>query len=245
MSDDDAIPAATLVVMTADPVPRLLMVERAAKMAFAAGMWVFPGGRVDPEDMAIADRLGLPGEGARVAALRETIEESGIAPGLGLADADARSLQSALHRGTSLADQVDVDRLRAAITALTPFARWKPSFAQPRKFDTMFYLAASPSGPPAPRPQPGECVAAEWVSARAMLDRIAAGSARAIFPTKRNLERLACFDGLDEAVADARAFPVDTIVPWIEPRDGKDHVVIPADRGYPVTSEPLASAFRR
>ena len=80
--------------------------------------------------------------------------------------------------------------------------------------------------------------------AAALLDRIAAGSDHAIFPTKRNLERVARFASIDEARADARHYALDTIVPWIEQRDGEDHVCLPADRGYPVTSEPLATAFR-
>ena len=66
-----------------------------------------------------------------------------------------------------------------------------------------------------------------------------AGSDHAIFPTKRNLERLARFATIDEARADAALHSLDTIIPWVEERDGEPHVCIPADRGYPVTSEPL------
>src|SRR5258707_1005144 len=58
---DDAIPAATLIVvreMAGGP-PELLMVERAEGMAFAAGAWVFPGGRIDAADRTLADRLGV------------------------------------------------------------------------------------------------------------------------------------------------------------------------------------------
>ena len=49
------IPAATLVVFRETPgLPELLMVERAKAMAFAGGAMVFPGGRIDPEDHALA-----------------------------------------------------------------------------------------------------------------------------------------------------------------------------------------------
>ena len=54
--NDDAIPAATLILVRdrAGAAPELLMVERAAGMAFAAGAWVFPGGRIDKADEIIA-----------------------------------------------------------------------------------------------------------------------------------------------------------------------------------------------
>jgi len=77
-----------------------------------------------------------------------------------------------------------------------------------------------------------------------LLDRIALGADHAIFPTKRNLERLARFASIDEARADAALHSLDTIVPWVEQREGEPYVCIPGDRGYPVTGEPLKTAFR-
>lgn len=54
-----------------------LMLRRDSRLAFAGGMWVFPGGRVDPADrrgLADDDELGA----ARRAAVREAREEAGI-----------------------------------------------------------------------------------------------------------------------------------------------------------------------
>jgi hypothetical protein len=119
-----------------------------------------------------------------------------------------------------------------------------PAFKQPRKFDTLFLVAEAPPGEWTPHPQPGECETAEWASARAILDRIDRGAEGASFPTKRNLERLATYASHAEAAADARAHSLETIIPWVEPRHGEEHVVIPEGRGYPVTSEPLRTAFR-
>ena len=74
MTDDQpAIPAATLVVMRPAPAPAppdLLVVERSAGMAFAGGAIVFPGGRIDDDDHALASRFGHSGEAARVTAIR-------------------------------------------------------------------------------------------------------------------------------------------------------------------------------
>ena len=77
-----------------------------------------------------------------------------------------------------------------------------------------------------------------------MLAEADAGRARIIFPTRRNLERLAQFATFDEAVADAARYPIRTITPWEEKRDGVPHLCIPDDLGYPVTAEPLRAAMR-
>ena len=248
MTEDPPIPAATLVVMrpaAAGP-PEILAVERAAGMAFAGGAIVFPGGRVDEADRALAASFGRPDDAAKITAIRETIEESAVAAGLGgkVDPTLGPMLQSALLGGMPFAELLGAHRLTLDLDALTPFARWMPAFRQPRRFDTIFYLAPALPGDWRPLPQPGECEAAEWATATALLDRIEAGEASAIFPTRRNLERIALHAGIDEAVADARLYPLDTIVPWIERRDGVDMVCIPEDRGYPLTSEPVTSALR-
>ena len=69
-----AIPAATVVLLRDDPDPRVLMLHKTSKIAFG-GMWVFPGGRIDPEDHPEDGDLDVA---ARNAAARETMEEAGI-----------------------------------------------------------------------------------------------------------------------------------------------------------------------
>ena len=74
----EAVPAAT-VILARDGAAGLevLMVRRSSSLAFAGGMWVFPGGRVDPDDRdpaAPADDLGA----ARRAGAREVAEEAGL-----------------------------------------------------------------------------------------------------------------------------------------------------------------------
>ena len=246
-----AIPAATLIVIrpaTASP-PDILVVERAAAMAFAGGAIVFPGGRVDPADEALAEALGRPADAARITAIRETIEESAVCVGLSASSgaidpALGPLLQDALVSGADFAALIASHDLALDFEALTPFARWMPAFKQTRRFDTLFFVAAALPGSWPPRPQPGECQSAEWASAVRLLERIEAGSDHAIFPTKRNLERIARFASIAEARADAALYSLDTIIPWVEQRGGEPHVCLPADRGYPVTSEPLATAFR-
>ena len=244
---DESIPAATLVVWRDGPAgPEILVVERSARMAFAAGAIVFPGGRIDDQDRELAQSLGRLDEVAKVTAIRETIEESGVIAGLtGTVDpALGLELQAQLIEGADFGELLAAKGLTLDLDALTPFARWMPAFGHPRKFDTLFFLARAPSGDWPPNPQAGECVAAEWASPAELVDRVARGDASAIFPTKRNLERLARHVSYEEALTDARAHSMETIIPWVEDIDGEPHVRIPGDRGYPVTSEPLTTAFR-
>ncbi|HEU0310759.1 MAG TPA: NUDIX domain-containing protein, partial [Sphingomicrobium sp.] len=102
MTSEDAIPAATLVVWRDSANgPDILVVERSARMAFAAGAIVFPGGRIDEADRALAASYGRPNEAAKVTAIRETVEETGVAPAIpGLAGSPAGlEMQRALHAG--------------------------------------------------------------------------------------------------------------------------------------------------
>jgi 8-oxo-dGTP pyrophosphatase MutT (NUDIX family) len=248
MSDlPEPIPAATLVLMRerADGPPELLVTERTGHMAFAAGALVFPGGRIDADDHRTAELLG--GDAARVAAIRETIEETGLAPGL--APAPDAAILEALREG--LADEEPLASLLAAhglaldADALTPFARWCPNFRETRRFDTLFFLAEAPAGAAEPRVSEHEAVRAFWASAVEILAELEAGRAHAIFPTRRNLERLARFGSIAEARADAQRHPVATITPWVEQRCGEPFVCIPEGIGYPVTCEPLETARRR
>lgn len=246
--DSKAIPAATLIVMRerGGGPPDLLMVERTARMAFAGGAMVFPGGRIDPGDSALAADPGDLRQAARVAAIRETLEESGVAVGFDPVPTPELGavMQHALHAGADFAGLLDHHGLRLDLDALTPFARWKPAFVQARIFDTLFFIAEAPAGDWRPIPQEGECETVEWLSAAAVLGRIARGEASAIFPTLRNLERLARFESIADARADADAHPIETITPWVEEIQGAKYLRIPEGLGYPVTREPLESVRR-
>lgn len=243
----EAIPAATLIVVRdrASGPPELLMVERAGGMAFAAGALVFPGGRIDPADRALAKTLGR-GDGAIVAAIRETIEETAIPVGIApLPDAQrAAALQSALVADQPFAGLLGESGLELDLGALTLFARWVPKFHAVRRFDTMFYVAQAPAGEWAPRVVAGECSGACWIGAACVLDMEKRGEARLLFPTRRNLERLALHDSFAAIKADATAYPIEPVTPWIEERDGQQYITIPDHLGYPVTAETFEGQWR-
>ena len=246
----DPIPAATLILMRPGPKgrPELLVMERAKSMAFAAGALVFPGGRIDPDDAALGERLGNGADHApaRIAAIRETIEETGIAPAITPAPSPEQviELRAELERGTLFSSLLDRSGLILDLGALTPFARWCPTFKEARRFDTLFFIAEAPEGAAAPSASAAEAVRTLWATAVDVLEEANSGRARIIFPTRRNLERLARFASIGEARADAERHPVRKIVPWIEERGGAQWLCIPEDAGYPVTAELLETARR-
>jgi 8-oxo-dGTP pyrophosphatase MutT (NUDIX family) len=243
---DDAIPAATLIVVRERPggAPELLMVERSGKMAFAAGALVFPGGRIDEADRELGESAGI--EAATVAAIRETVEETAVPVGLcPIPDAAAaRTIQDSLIADESFADLLRKGYLELDGSALTPFARWVPKFHAVRRFDTLFFVARCPDGEWKPRVIEGECSGAFWLTAAEVLERDAHGEARLIFPTRRNLERLAQHSSFEGIRADALAHPIDPVTPWVEEVGDERFITIPDHLGYPVTREPLDGLWR-
>jgi 8-oxo-dGTP pyrophosphatase MutT (NUDIX family) len=245
---DQPIPAATLVLVRERQrgAPEILMVERAAGMAFAGGALVFPGGRIDEADRRLGERLGFKDGGAAVAAARETLEETAIPAALDPVPSPDASLhmQKALLSGRDFGGLLGETGTRIHRAALVPFARWVPKFHATRRFDTLFLLASAPPGEWEPNPIEGECSGAFWLSAAEVLERERIGSAKLIFPTRRNLERLALHDSFCAMETDAAAHPIDPITPWVEEVDGERFITIPSDLGYPVTREKLEGLWR-
>jgi 8-oxo-dGTP pyrophosphatase MutT (NUDIX family) len=248
--------AATLIIFRdrADGPAELLMLERAQTMAFAAGAMVFPGGAVDEGDRQLAaslaaeNGLDVAEASARIAAIRETLEESGLATGLvPLPDAATMVvMRDALAQGEGFAALLARFGLSLDLAALVPFARWHPNPRETMRhiFDTRFYLFRLTDEQHLPTVDATENVQLFWASASEVLKRHADGQAHLIFPTLCNLERLAQFEGFSAAADHARAIPVEKVTPWIEERDGERHLCIPGHLGYPVTSA-LLDAIKR
>ena len=243
---DVAIPAATLILVRERPgtAPELLMVERSGKMAFAAGALVFPGGRIDEADRQLGESLGI--DPAEVAAIRETVEETAVPVGLSpLPSRDAaRTIQDELIADRPFAELLRERDLNLDAQALTPFARWVPKFHAVRRFDTLFYVARCADCDWEPRVVESECAGAFWFTAAEVLERDRSGEAQLIFPTRRNLERLAQHSTFEEIRADALAHPMNPVTPWVEEVGGERFITIPDHLGYPVTRERLDGLWR-
>lgn len=271
---EPAIAAATVVLLRDAPGGwELLLLERHAATAFAGGAMVFPGGRVDPGDAAVAAdptlaerfaELDAVDAAARVAAAREAFEEAGVVLGH-RSVGDAALPAPTAARPNDRATAADLAAWRARLNARTatwaevlratgtrldaalllPFAHWVPPIAAPiaRRFDTLFYLARLPAGADA-SPDGGEAVTAHWTTPAAACARADAGEIGLVFPTRRNLERLAQYPTLDALWAATAARAVTRIQPAIVDREGTPWITIPDDCDYPVTAEPLASLRR-
>ncbi len=247
---DDAIPAATLVLFRENGgAAEHLFVERAGTMSFAAGAIVFPGGRVDAGDHLLAahfPELDTDDAAARVAAIRETIEEAGVAVGFDTVPAadTVAAMRVHLLDGMIFADVIAAAKLKLDLSALVCFARWCPKLHQSRNFDTRFYLARMPVTAAAASVDATENVRLFWGTAQSVIDDADAGMVQIIFPTRRNLERLAKLGSFGAAVEEVATIAPDKITPVIETRGDADYICIPAGRGYPVTSELLTAAVR-
>ncbi|CAH0496335.1 hypothetical protein NVSP9465_01366 [Novosphingobium sp. CECT 9465] len=243
--------AATLVIYRRNPAggaAQILLVERNATLNFAGGATVFPGGKVDPADRDLAATLGgeIEVTAARIAGVRETLEETGLVVGVsgpidGGVAADARRMLL-LHG--KLAPVLDAFGWTLNLDQLVQFARWWPRHRAERIFDTRFFLADLGTGAVDIEVDATENRHMFWASANEALELAAAGRIRVIFPTRRNLERLALFDTFEAARDHALAFGAETISPFIAERDGKPWLMIPDGRGYPVLGEPLSTAQR-
>ncbi len=254
----EGIPAATIIIYRDCPdggAPQILITVRSRNMAFAGGMAVFPGGRVDPADFAFGERMAAqlggsitPDEAAhQIAAIRETLEETGLALGLS-GDIDAQKAAKAramLEEKNELAPVLETFDWSIDLTQITPFARWFPKNENlSRVYDTRFYLANLGTGEVDVSIDNSENTRLFWTSAQGALDAAETGEIKLIFPTRRNLERLALFGSFEEARAQAEAIPVKTINPAIEDSNGQPMLTIMEGAGYPITAELLETVAR-
>lgn len=215
-------PAATLLLLRDGPGGlEVLMVARAREVDFASGALVFPGGRVDPEDHALADPADPLGP-FRIAALREAWEECGLLlarPGRAKGEgAFARHLAA---RG-----------LAPDTGALVRFAHWITPAHSPKRFDTHFFLAPAPEGQD-PVHDGREATEAIFLPPAQAVAEAEAGLRTLVFATRLNLLRLARHASVAEAMADSEKNPIVTVCPEpIPDAEGNVMLRIPEAAGY-------------
>lgn len=244
-------PAATVVIFrhAAGGGPaEVLMVQRAKEMRFAGGAAVFPGGRIDDADRVLASQIAAGEDpdiiAAKIAGIRETLEETGLAIAVtrAVSAQEAREARALLLETGLLAPVLERFGWTLALDTLTPFARWCPQWDG--AFDTRFFLADLGTGAVEIAVDATENTRLFWTSAAGALDMADRGEISVIFPTRRNLERLAQFATFAAVRAHALATPIATISPRHEDRGGEKYLVIPEGLGYPVTAQAMATVRR-
>lgn len=211
--------------------PEAFTMTRALTMVFSAGATVFPGGKVDPADMA-ADQFfagtdmpfweeSLGASPARtkrllIAALRETFEEAGILfarPACGGQLVDSKEFEVERARieahELSFADFLARYRLVPDFTYLRPWSRWITPKGEQRRYDTRFLLAAVPPGQEAVLASK-EATAVSWLKPQEALELFRQGATNLMPPTWAQLHRLQDFGSVAAALSASPEFaPVE------------------------------------
>jgi len=241
--------------------PEVLMVKRHYEIDFAAGALVFPGGKASADDSrAEWDEFtdgdyGPVQQDARIAAVREAYEESGLllarpasargpgAPLVGAETADKLApYRHAVDKGElSFLDLVRRHDLVLALDSLVYFGHWITPVIMSKRFDTHFYVAPAPADQVAAH-DGRETTDAVWLSAAEALAQEADGRATIIFPTRMNLKRLTLATSVEDAVARFGAMEVPTVLPRPGKTDeGAPCLFIPEVEGYGQTVELLSN----
>ncbi|MEL6725044.1 MAG: NUDIX domain-containing protein [Pseudomonadota bacterium] len=251
--------SATILLLRDQPSLQVLLVKRHYEIDFASGALVFPGGKANDEDgdPAWADWTDGDFDGqeqaARISAIREAYEEAGIILARPRSNRGAEaslvgqdmveklaSMRGPIdRREASFLDLMKEHDLVLALDTLVHFGHWITPTMMPKRFDTHFYLAATPPGQVAE--QDGrETTEAVWLGAQEALDMEAAGTATIIFPTRMNLGKLAETASVEAALNRFSSEAVVTVLPVIGKDESGDPCLhIPKEAGYMQVTEPL------
>lgn len=249
---------------------QIFMLKRHAKTVFAGGMWVFPGGGVDPEDNQIGlnqtdvneseDPGSLPSETNAdslpfyIAAIRESFEESGILFGfrddeqhlIDLSDDKTRthfdSLRQKLNsQQTNFADILRQERLTPALSSLHSVARWITPLGSPKRFDARFFIAAMPANQ-TPIHDDGELVNSDWMRPNDILTACEQEKMVLMSPTLRMVRNLAAFTSTQAVL---RSVSRDLSYERVRVDTTHGNLLLPGEQGYDKASEDIETGWIR
>jgi len=172
------VPAATLVLLRDRSIGgfEVLLIRRHSASKFAAGDFVFPGGKIEATD-------GSDGAGV----IRETFEEVGIllacarTAGSRGGRPTLRGLSARVPaRSPRVLEMLRAERLTPATDRLVYFAHWITPETQPLRFDTRFFAAATPRTDAVADAH--EITEVRWLAPRAALDSNARASCHCVIP---------------------------------------------------------------
>lgn len=264
--DPRAVPvrdaATVMLVRDGDRGLEVFMLRRTMAAVFAGGLFVFPGGRVDPgdattevaavctglDDATASERLGVASGGLAfwVGAIRECFEEAGVLLACGadgeavrFEDADTigrfDAARHASHDGTGdLVELCAREGLRLMAGSIHYVSHWVTPVGERRRFDTRFFVARAPQAQ-VPLHDDVETIESLWVAPAVALQQNRDGELAMLPPTIANLEFLAAHPDADAVMAAAARLPRP---PRILPKgrfsaDGRFlALLMPGDEGY-------------
>ncbi|WP_077488853.1 NUDIX hydrolase [Sinomonas mesophila] len=229
--------AATVVLLREAPEAagvEVLLLERPHSGTFA-GAWVFPGGRVDPEDAVAGEAVA--GESGGDAPPWDPAHDAGWPAWRGVPPEHGAALGRAAVRET-----LEETGLALDAAALVPLSHWIPPIGAPKRLRTWFFLAEHPGGEV--RLNPGEHVGFEWLTPAAALERHADGDVVLAPPTWMTLH------GLREAAGVRAVLAARAAVPGFEryfshPLRGQDGVLAVMWEGDAQYDDPFAGGHAR
>jgi 8-oxo-dGTP pyrophosphatase MutT (NUDIX family) len=222
------------------------LLTRHTQMVFAAGMTVFPGGRVDEADAALpivggelatlAARSGCDETTARAlvgAAVREVFEETGVLLSVPRADLSGARADVELGR-VSFGDLLRANDLAVDADAVRPWSRWVTPVGEVRRYDTRFFVAALPESAEA-QDVTNESSEASWAPVAAAVEQAQRGELGLLPPTLITLASLLPFGTVAEVLTASESRVLEAVRPKVRlGEDGSLAVELPDGLLVPV-----------
>ena len=256
-SSNKLIPASTVLVIRdgIDDI-EVFMVVRHHQIDFASGALVFPGGKVDENDLnpklrkytISSNEINDQELSYRIAGIRECYEEADVLFAYEENDSEIISNERLAklikwrekfnNKEGSMYDFAAEENIKFNLDNLIPFAHWITPQMMPKRFDTYFYIAE------APKDHLGghdgkESVDSVWITPKQALDDCYAKKRTIIFPTRMNLEKLSRFKTVKEALEKIKKETIITVEPKIEKNNDGVFLTIPESAGYGLIKEPI------
>ena len=262
--------AAATVVLLRDSTagPEVLLLRRNAQASNMAGVYVFPGGKLDADDATLdanthldqphatlhanlnePDTHSATAAGLYVAALREALEECGLLlaePLGGTTAVNATRARAMLREGQPFAQVLGALQLRLQTRQLAPWSRWVTPLAPTmgtRRFDTRFFVAQAPADQTALHDNE-ETTDSVWLAPRAALEQYRDGRIDLAPPQIMSLAHLARHASVASVLDAARRQPPPLILPEPFDHDGVRVLCYPGDAMHPVRERALPGPTR-
>ncbi|WP_069813329.1 NUDIX hydrolase [Streptomyces sp. TP-A0874] len=244
--------------------PDVHMLRRRASMAFAGGVYAYPGGGVDARDQRPvawagpsraqwARRLGVDEALAQAivcAAVRETFEEAGVLLAGPTADTvvddttgdDWEADRAALvDRESAFADFLDRRGLVLRSDLLGAWARWITPEFEPRRYDTWFFVAALPEGQRT-RNASTEADRTVWIAPGEAARGYDAGELQMMPPTIATLRALTGYGSVARVLEAADGRDLTPVLVRTELRDGEIVLSWPGHEEFTTRMAPASEA---